>query len=90
MLRLRFKTNVKTSARETSQIQFDRPEQVEKAIESLTYPISGSPSHGKRVAGIICLHVDDIFCVGDKEFYQHVVASTQQKIIKLDQKTLMM
>ena len=49
--------------------------QVEKSIESLTYPISGSPSNGKRVSGIICLHVDDIFCVGDKELYHNVVAS---------------
>jgi hypothetical protein len=52
-----------------SQVHFDRLGQVETAIESLTYPISGSPSHGKRVSGIICLHVDDIFCVGDTEYY---------------------
>ena len=31
------------------------------AIESLTDPISGRPSRGKRVSGIICLHVDDMF-----------------------------
>ena len=58
----------KTSTRETREIQFDIPDQVEKAIESLTDPISGSPSRGKRVSGIICLHVDDLFCQGDKEF----------------------
>ena len=32
-----------------------------KAIESLTDPITGSPSHGKLVSGIICFHVDDLF-----------------------------
>ena len=71
------KQNAKTSTRETSQIQFDIPEQVKKAIESLTDPISGSPSRGKRASGIICLHLDDICCVGDKEFHQNVVASIQ-------------
>ena len=29
----------------------------------------------KYVSGIICLHVDDLFCVGDPEFYQHVITS---------------
>ena len=41
------KHKVKTSTREPSQLLSDIPEQVEKAIESLTYPISGSPSRGK-------------------------------------------
>ena len=61
-----------------TQVQFDIPEQIEKAIESLTDPITGSPSHGKSVSGIICLHVDDLFCVGDKEFYHHVVSAIQK------------
>ena len=43
---------------------------MEQAIESLTDAISGSPSRGKRDIGIICLHVDDIFCVGGRELYQ--------------------
>ena len=30
------------------------------------------------MSGIICLHVDDIFCVGDKEFYHHVVSAIQK------------
>ena len=59
-------------------VQFDIPEQIEKAIESLTDPITGSPSHGKLVSGIICLHVDDLFCVGDKELYHHVVSAIQK------------
>ena len=48
---------------------------IEQAIESLTDPISRSPSHGTYVSGIICLHVDDVFCVGDREFCQHVITS---------------
>ena len=49
-----------------------------QTIGSLTDPITRSPSHGKRVSGVICLHVDDLFCVGAKEFYRRVVASTQK------------
>ena len=61
-----------------TQVKFDIPEQIEKAIEPLTDPKTRSPSHGKSVSGIICLHVDDLFCVGDKEFYHHVVSAIQK------------
>ena len=61
-----------------NQVHVDIREQIEKAIESLTDPITGSPSHGKSVSGFICLHVDDLFCVGYNEFYQHVVYSIQR------------
>ena len=27
----------------------------------------------------MCLHVDDVFCVGDQEFYQHVIPSLQKE-----------
>ena len=36
-------------------------DQMEKAVESLTEPVTGSPSHGKYVSGIVRLHVDDLF-----------------------------
>ena len=29
------------------------------------------------VSGIICLHVDDLFCVGDQEFHLQVITSIQ-------------
>ena len=68
-----------TSGKSTgAQVQSDIPEQKEKAIESLTDPITRSPSHGKLVSGIICLHVDDLFCVGDKDFLHHVVSAIQK------------
>ena len=44
-----------------TQVQFDILEQIERAIDSLTDPITGSPSYGELVSGIICLHVDDLF-----------------------------
>ena len=72
------RTSTKSGRTTGTQVQFDIPEQIEKAIESLTDPITGSPSHGKSVSGIICLHVDDLFCVGDKEFCHHVVSAIQK------------
>jgi len=74
------KTPTKSGRLTGTQVQFDILEQIEKAIESLADPITGSPSHGKLVSGIICLHVDDLFffCVGDKEFYHHVVSAIQK------------
>ena len=40
---------------------------VNSVIEPLTDPSSGSYSRGKSVSGIICLRVDDLFCVGDDD-----------------------
>ena len=64
---------------------------VKQVLFSLTYqnkwarPLSlwhiqslESPSRGKRVNGIICLRVDDIFCVVDKDFFLKNVASIQR------------
>ena len=53
-------------------------EHIELAIESTTDPVSGSPSKGKVVSGVICLHVGDMFCNGDKEFYSKVVAAVKR------------
>ena len=72
------KTPTKGGKLTGTQVQFDIIEQIEKAIEPLTYPITGSPYHGKLVSGIVCLHVYDIFCVGEKEFYHHVVSAIQK------------
>ena len=73
-----------------TQVQFDIPEQKRKSIESLTNQITGSPSHGKSVSEIICIHVDDLFCVGDKEFYHQVVSAIQKRTTKMVLKTQMM
>ena len=55
--------STKTGKQSVNQVQFDILEQIGNAIESLTDPITGSPSHGKYVSGIICLHDDDFFPV---------------------------
>ena len=57
------------------QVSCDLSEQFDKAIESVTDPIAGSPDNGKTVSGVICLHVDDILCVGDEYMYLKIVAT---------------
>ena len=41
-------------------------------MEKLLDPVTGSPSEGKAVVGVICLHVDDLFMTGSKEFYNYI------------------
>ena len=60
-----------------TQVQFDIPEQIDKAIESLTIKVPEVPHKGSQSAES-CLHVDDLFCVGDKELYHHVVSAIQK------------
>ena len=61
-------------------MSFDVSDGIEQAIQSLTDPITGSPSRGKAVSGIICLNVDDLFCVGDQKFYKCVISSIQKDV----------
>ena len=63
----RSKKEKKTKQGSPGTVSFDVSEGIEQAIESLTDPSTGSPSRGKVVSGIICLLVDDIFCVDEKE-----------------------
>ena len=48
-------------------------EACEDAVEYLLDPVTGSPAHGKRVVGVISIHVDDIFACGDKELEERVL-----------------
>ena len=50
----------------------DYSEKVEQYMEKLLDPITGCPSEGKTVLGVICLHVDDLFMTGSKEFYSYI------------------
>ena len=68
----------KTNPGPSRTVSFDVSDGVEQAIETLTDPITGSPSRGKAVSGISCLHADDLFCVGDQEFYQCVISPIQK------------
>ena len=48
-------------------------EACESAVEYLLDPVTGSPAHGKRVAGVISIHVDDIFACGNEELERRVL-----------------
>ena len=41
---------------------------LEEAIEYLNDPVSNSPGRGRQTSGCLCLHVDDLFFTGDKQF----------------------
>ena len=46
---------------------------LEQAMHHLMDPVSGSHSRNKRVAGIIDLHVDDLFMTSDDGFHERVI-----------------
>ena len=61
----------------------DRPKStqmdtLEKAMEYLLDPVSGSPTAGKTVCGALCLHVDDLFMAGNSEFYTRVIEAIRK------------
>ena len=43
-------------------------EALEEAIEYLTDPIFGSPAKGRKIEGIVTIHVDDVYITGSSEF----------------------
>ena len=54
----------------------DYSKRVEQYMEKLLDPITGSPSEGRSALGVICLHVDDLFMTGSKEFYDYIGTSS--------------
>ena len=46
---------------------------LEKAMEHLVDPVTGSPSLNRKVIGVLRLHVDDLFMSGNDEFHRRVV-----------------
>jgi hypothetical protein len=52
---------------------------IETAAEYLFDPIHGSNAVGKKVIGIICLHVDDLFLTGTKKFHEKVVSAIRKE-----------
>ena len=48
--------------------------EIDETIEYMLDPISGSAAKGKKVLGIICIHVDDVFMTGCEHFNQLIVS----------------
>ena len=51
---------------------------LDSAIEYLMDPYTGSNSQGRKVSGIICLHVDDLFMAGDAHFEKQVMGNLRK------------
>ncbi len=45
---------------------------------ALVDPIYGSPAKGRRVLGVVCLHVDDLFLTGNDTFLKRVLESLRR------------
>ena len=50
----------------------DPESSLEFMLEYILDPASGSPSRGKRTAGFVCLHVDDLFASGTPKFLAYL------------------
>ena len=51
---------------------------IDKAINFLMDPVSGSNSQGKTVCGVVCLHVDDLFITGNEDMNKKVLSRLRQ------------
>jgi hypothetical protein len=51
---------------------------MDAVLEQFLDPITGSPARGKQVLGVACLHVDDLFMTGSKEFYAQIVEAIRK------------
>ena len=60
---------------------------LEEAIEYLTDPIFGSPAKGRKIEGIVTIHVDDVYITGSSEF-STVVERLRQDFEVLDKESI--
>ena len=51
---------------------------LEDAVEYLMDPVTGSNCQGRKVAGIVCLHVDDLFMAGNSYFQECVMGGLRK------------
>ena len=51
---------------------------LDDAVEYLMDPVTGSNCQGRKVAGIVCLHVDDLFMAGNSFFQERVMGSLRK------------
>ena len=52
--------------------------EIDETIEYMLDPISGSAAKGKRVLGIVCIHVDDVFLTGNDKFHQLIISALKR------------
>ena len=56
----------------------DYSELIEDFMNSVLDPVTGSPSKGRKAIGLMVLHVDDLFIVGSKKFWDEVVGKLKK------------
>ena len=47
--------------------RMDTSDVLDRITDYLLDPVTGSPAHNKRVIGVLCIHVDDLFFTGTRE-----------------------
>ena len=67
--------NIRSAAKRLPGSQEDPQLTIDKALELLLDPVTGSKAVGKRVEGVITLHVDDVLMTGSKEFSDRICAN---------------
>ena len=58
--------------------RFITKEIIDDAIDLLIDPIAGSPARGKKVVGVACLHVADLFFTGGQELEKRVLENLRK------------
>jgi len=55
-----------------SKVPIVGPSSFDDALNYLLDPVTGSNSKSRKVLGVVCLHVDDLFLAGNSEFHAQV------------------
>ena len=56
----------------------DHSDIVEDFMDYMLDPITGSPSYGREVIGLLVLHVDDLFITGNAEFWNKIIGNLRK------------
>ena len=58
--------------------QTANPFNLDKSLELLLDPVTGSAAHGRKVEGVVTIHVDDALMAGTEYFKKHVIAGLRK------------
>ena len=56
----------------------DQDSACDDAVEYLFVPITGSPGHGRKVDGVVNIHVDDLFGTGNENMERRVLQNIRK------------
>ena len=51
----------------------DYSDMIEKFMNNMLDPVTGSPSKGRKAIGVMVLHVDDLFITGSSKFWKEII-----------------